>query len=77
MAKPSAWQSPELPLKGRESQCTTCGAVFAGVGLFDDHLIGLFGGCLTEEQMLDKGWALNYRGRWSTAAAAEIEGEAA
>lgn len=42
-----------------------CGEVFAGVGLFDKHLIGLFGGCLTTEQMEANGQRLNYRGRWS------------
>lgn len=57
--------------------CTSCGKDFGGVAAFDAHRVGKhehnYSGeypdgrrCLTEDEMLRKGFTLNTRGAWST-----------
>lgn len=57
-----------------KSTCRGCGKVFSSVRSFDRHRTGPFSArqsrrCLSDEEMVDKGFHLNTRGWWSNAAA--------
>jgi len=59
-----------MKLKGQMSLCRKCGVVFNSTRAFDKHRIGEHGvsrRCMTEEEMLAKGMAVNARGLWVTA----------
>lgn len=56
-----------LPLTGNRCQCPTCGAYFSRVRAFDRHRVGTIGidrRCLTEAEMIARGWQRNAAGYW-------------
>ena len=67
-------------------QCGACGADFSSVVLFDQHRVGRHEldypehkngrRCLSEAEMIGRGWTRNQRGRWVDPKAAQRTREA-
>ncbi len=56
-----------MKLTGRMCECTACGQVFNSEAGFNKHRVGTHGidrHCLTPEEMVLAGMALNARMRW-------------
>lgn len=60
-----------MKLTGQKSLCRSCGLVFRSVAAFDKHRTGSHPKgerrCMTEQEMVDAGMAVNYQGLWVTA----------
>lgn len=54
------------PLTGATCECTACGERFSRERSFDRHRVGSIGArrCLSEGEMLARGWTRNARGQW-------------
>jgi hypothetical protein len=65
----------------RFCECAACGELFNSEKPFAAHRVGDFDDntrrCLTPAEMAAKGWSLNKRGMWITAAMPTIEREEA
>ncbi len=59
-----------LPITGNRAECTVCGECFNSDHAFDSHRVGASGSahtsrrCLTEPEMLVKGFGTNRQGYW-------------
>jgi len=51
-----------IPINSNRCMCPTCGLFFKSIRGFDMHRRNMK--CLSEEEMLDKGMAINKTGHW-------------
>jgi hypothetical protein len=57
---------PPFPLRGQQSQCRACGALFRTVRLFERHRVGPPADrrCLDDHCMTSRGWTKDAKGFW-------------
>jgi hypothetical protein len=65
MRDSSKGSNPMLPVGSNRCQCSGCDRHFSSVASFDKHRIE--GRCLTTDEMLARGMAVNDKGYWVTA----------